>query len=101
MRLIVCSFVAICCCGCGHNITTYFDGQEFSVAGILVYRNGKVLQSNIKENASVSLDTNSGNITKETNESSTSSFVKLDMTTGEQVTGYKVELEKEKGKTNE
>lgn len=101
MRLIFILLVTLCCCGCGHNITTYFDGQEFSVAGILVYRNGKVLQSNIKENASVSLDTNTGNTTNDTNETSTSSSVKLDMTTGEQITGYKVELEKEKGKTNE
>lgn len=84
--------------GCGHNIATYVDGQEVSLAGIVVYRNGKVLQANIKENASVTLDAKAKNDTAPEQASNTESVVKFALTTGDQVTGYRVDMEKEKTK---
>lgn len=78
--------------GCGHNIATYVDGQEVSLAGLLVYRNGKILQANIKENSSVNLEANAKNDTTADQTSGTEAVVKFTLTTGEQVTGYQVEL---------
>lgn len=78
--------------GCGHNIATYVDGQEVSLAGLLVYRNGKILQANIKENSSVNLEAKAKNDTTADQTSGTESVVKFTLTTGEQVTGYQVEL---------
>lgn len=86
--------------GCGHNIATYVDGQEFSVAGLLVYRNGKILQSNIKENAELTLDANAKNSSTQDAQSSTDSAVKFKLKTGEQITGYRVELEEVKQEKN-
>lgn len=86
--------------GCGHNIVTYVDGQEVSLAGIIVYRNGKVLQSNVKENSNVNLESKSKNDTTVEQSSNTESFVNLTLTTGEQVTGYRVDLEKERNGGN-
>lgn len=77
--------------GCGHNLTTYVDGYELNVCGVFVYRSGKILNANIRENTSVSV----GNDSSASSES-TSTSTSINFKTGKQVNGYHVDIEEKK-----
>lgn len=44
--------------GCGHNQCVYLDGTEFSLGGAVVWRTGKILTVNCREQATTKVNTN-------------------------------------------
>lgn len=44
--------------GCGHNQCVYLDGAEFSLGGVVVWRTGKILSVNCREQATTKVHTN-------------------------------------------
>lgn len=44
--------------GCGHNQCVYLDGTEFSLGGAVVWRTGKILSVNCREQATTKVNTN-------------------------------------------
>ncbi len=91
--------------GCGHNVVTYSDGiglettvnPETYTLGINI-RYGKLLTLAVKEKTELSMESgfNSGTSAGTANESKTALDSKLTFKTGDQITGYTVDLEKAK-----
>ena len=89
--------------GCGHNVVVYSDGiglettlnPETCTAG-LNFRYGKILTATIKEKTEVNLEDGmlQQSAAGESLDSKTGLETKLYIKTGDQVTGYTVELEK-------
>lgn len=44
-------------CGCGHNQCVYLDGTEFSLGGAIIWRTGKILTVNCREQATTEIHT--------------------------------------------
>lgn len=44
-------------CGCGHNQCLYLDGTEFSLGGTIIWRTGKILTVNCREQATTEIHT--------------------------------------------
>jgi hypothetical protein len=87
--------------GCGHNIITYSDGiglettanpETFTFG--LNFRYGKIFTATVKEKTDVNLE--AGMSQESGTNSKTGLETKLSLKTGDQVTGYTVELEKVK-----
>lgn len=96
--------------GCGHNNVTYSDGiglettanpETFTFG--LNFRYGKIFTATVKEKSEVNLEAGmsqeSSAGTSTTASSKTGVETKLNFKTGDQVTGYTVELEKAKTAT--
>jgi len=97
----VAAFFAIMTTGCGHNVVTYSDGiglettinpETYTIG--LNFRYGKILTATVKEKTEVNLE--AGLKQKTGAESETGIDTKLNFKTGDQITGYVVELEKVK-----
>ena len=97
------AFIVLCLTGCGHNCIIVSDGLGFETTANpetfafgLSIRYGKIITIAVKEKSQVSIETG----LKQQNESGTSNVLGLDtkisVLTGDQVTGYTVELEKVK-----
>lgn len=43
--------------GCGHNQCVYLDGTEFSLGGAIIWRTGKILSVNCREQATTKVHT--------------------------------------------
>ena len=93
--------------GCGHNICTYSDGiglvttinpETYSFG--LDFRYGKILQATVKDNSEVKLLANGqiknvvGSATSTSQDTAASAPAELLFKTGNQITGYEVELVK-------
>lgn len=85
------SLAALAFAGCGHNAVTYVDGFEFNLAQVLVYRSGKILNANVKEKSDVIVETNNNGTQEQTDNKTV-----LTLKTGDQITGYAVDLEEVK-----
>lgn len=109
---IIAGATAILFAGCGHNNVTYSDGIGFETTANpetftfgLNFRYGKIFTATVKEKTEVNLEagmtqeTAAG--TSNTASSKTGVETKLNFKTGDQVTGYTVELEKAKKATAE
>lgn len=92
--------------GCGHNNVTYSDGiglettanpETFTFG--LNFRYGKIFTATVKEKTEVNLE--AGMSQESGTTSRTGLETKLSLKTGDQVTGYTVELEKAKKATAE
>ena len=93
--------------GCGHNCVSYGDGlmvettinPETWTFGV-AFRYGKIFTAAVKEKAKVTLKTEAGNTTQSPEakqaQSGTKTASTLTIETGDQVTGYTVDLEKAK-----
>lgn len=92
--------------GCGHNAVQYSDGigleigiipDQYQVA--VNFRYGKILSAVVKEKAEVTLES-SGDFSAAENpaSASTNANTRLTLKTGDQVTGYVVDLEEVKAK---
>lgn len=115
------AFFASCCaaaaalCACGHNTLTYGDGvgmqttlnpETYSVGVHFFY--GKILHASVKEKTTLELEAGvensngspSGTVSTVDASSSATNATRLDtrlvLSTGDQVTGYAVDLEKAK-----
>ena len=95
--------------GCGHNAVQYSDGiglevgfipEQYQVA--VNFRYGKILSAVVKEKAEVTLesagDFSTDLATAGTDNAATKATTKLTLKTGDQVTGYVVDLEEAKAK---
>ena len=107
----ICLIVAIgliaACSGCAHNMVTYSDGiglvttinpETYSIG--IDFRYGKILQATVKDNSKVTLNANGklNNVAGQTASNSQNIAVEapagLTFETGNQITGYEVELVK-------
>lgn len=92
--------VLLCLTGCGHNAVQYSDGigleigfvpEQYQVA--VNFRYGKILSAVVKEKAEVTLES-TGDFSAAENpaSASTNATTKLTLKTGDQITGYVVDL---------
>lgn len=95
------------CSGCGHNAVVYGDGvmaeigfipDRYSVA--LTFRYGKIFTAAVKEKTKITLDTRAGaeGFADEAKKGGTAAESRLTVETGDQITGYTVDLEKIKAR---
>ena len=100
--LVSAAFAALLSAGCGHNALQYSDGiglelgfipEQYQLA--INFRYGKILSAVVKEKAEVSLESTGGLVSGGTSPQAadTQATTRLIMKTGDQITGYKVELE--------
>lgn len=103
------AFAALLSAGCGHNAVQYSDGigleigfvpDQYQVA--VNFRYGKILSAVVKEKAEVTLESNGGLAYGGTSPQATDTqaVTRLTMKTGDQITGYAVELEEAKAKNS-
>ncbi len=109
MAILIAALAAMLLAGCGHNTVVYGDGIGFETTlnpetftfGVNI-RYGKILTAAVKEKAKVSYK---GDMTNETaaaageskqGSSRVGTGAELTLETGDQITGYAVELEKVK-----
>lgn len=100
--LMAAGIITLLLTGCGHNAIVYGDGIGLEVGFVpdqyqvaVTFRYGKILSAAVKEKAEVSLETDTGNVgSLETSAVQTDTKVKtkLLLKTGDQVTGYVVDL---------
>lgn len=98
-------FVMVMLTGCAHNMVTYSDGFGFvttinpeTYSFGIDFHYGKILQATVKDNSEVKLSAN-GKVDTSSNASvsqgiSASAPAELIFRTGNQITGYEVELVK-------
>lgn len=102
-------FVTLALTGCGHNAVQYSDGIGLEIGFIpdqyqvaVNFRYGKILSAVVKEKAEVSLESTGGLVTADASTTAanadTKATTKLLLKTGDQVTGYVVDLEEVKAK---
>lgn len=95
--------------GCGHNAVQYSDGIGLEIGFIpdqyqvaVNFRYGKILSAVVKEKAEVTLESTGGLVTDNATPSAanadTKATTRLTLKTGDQVTGYVVDLEEVKAK---
>lgn len=96
--------------GCGHNAIQYSDGLGLEIGFIpeqyqmaVNFRYGKILSAVVKEKAEVSLESAGDFSTdlatgQQPDNAATKATTKLTLKTGDQVTGYVVDLEEAKAK---
>ena len=95
------AFAALMSAGCGHNAIQYSDGiglelgfipDQYQVA--VNFRYGKILSAVVKEKAEVSLESAGGLVSGGTSPQAadTQATTRLTLKTGDQITGYAVEL---------
>ena len=86
--------------GCGHNAVQYSDGIGLEIGFIpdqyqiaVNFRYGKILSAVVKEKAEVTLESTGGaEIGQNTQDTTTKATTRLVLKTGDQVTGYVVDL---------
>ena len=100
------SAAAILSAGCGHNALQYSDGiglelgfipEQYQVA--VNFRYGKILSAVVKEKAEVTLESSGGlatDVGTSPQAADTQATTRLTLKTGDQITGYAVELEEAK-----
>ena len=104
--LLLAIFITVLLAGCGHNAVQYSDGiglevgfipEQYQVA--VNFRYGKILSAVVKEKAEVTLES-SGDFSAAENpaSASTNATTRLTLKTGDQVTGYVVDLAEVKSK---
>lgn len=104
-------FITLTMTGCGHNAVQYSDGIGLEIGFIpdqyqvaVNFRYGKILSAVVKEKSEVSLESTGGLVTADATTTAanadTKATTKLLLKTGDQVTGYVVDLEEAKAKNN-
>lgn len=77
--------------GCGHNQCVYLDGTEFSLGGAIIWRTGKILSVNCREQATTKVNTNA--VAKEKESTATTDVI---FSIADQKNGYNtLQTEKE------